>query len=347
MKRWGLPEAAVNTLVEEGRLMVTQKGGARGFSEDEVVSFEQSEDGKAFLKAHGATVGGGDAEALLDLDQGSGKEAVGDELFDFDTDLMAEPGAEKEKQKPKGKEKVPAKEAPKAAAKEAPKAKEKGKPKPKGDEETVAVTRGEETEVMPEEEISESDMITEVVDVSGLEAGEEDILGDIIEDVGAGEDEPQGAAGLERESTGSLGGEETMDMDSGGDATSEITELEEETLESDIGEGDVEATGDITQLEEESFEGEELEDILAGEEELHAQAEQGGEEAPFEEVEAYGPVATQAEPPVALWILVVLALVIVVQVVGMLFVVENAVRPEYSTKITEWLNLFHGQIGQN
>ena len=170
--------------------------------------------------------------------------------------------------------------------------------------------------------VDESDMITEIVDVSGLEEGEEDILGDIIEDVEVEE---------EQESTGRLGGEETVDMPTDAEATAEITEFDEEAFEQ---------TAEITELEEESFEGEELEDILAGEEELHGE--------PEEEFEVpYGaPLAQEAEAPVSAWVVVLLALVFLVQIFGGLFVVENALNPEYSTKITEKINFFKEQAPQ-
>lgn len=182
----------------------------------------------------------------------------------------------------------------------------------------------EEVEEEPEEEeefVLEGEMDTEVVDVSSLEGGEEDLLGDIIEDVGEAPEEPS------RESTGGLAGEETVDMETSEEPTAEITELEESAIE--------EETADITRLEEESFEGEELEDLLAEEEEEFPEEEEGEEYWPGEAA-----VAPEAEAPVSTWVVVVLVLVLAVQVIGGLFVVENALNPDYSTGITESLNVF-------
>jgi len=360
MERWGISEAALQRLIEEGRLTVHEEGGERKFSADEITAFEESKGGEDYLSAEEAVQQLGIPEeeleeavqegaateyrfgaearyarerlnalareagdepleepaeeeaaepqaeqpaaeeeegALLDLDQGGGGGLDDDELFDFTDELETEPDATAAGQG-------------EAAEKEALGIE---------DEETVA-------SMGSEEDLSEGDMITEVVDVSGLEAGEEDILGDIIEDVGADiETEP--------ESTGGLVGEETVDMPTSQDATSEITELEEDTLESEFEEG--ERTADITQLEEEAFEGEELEDILAGEEELHGELDEEEFEVPYG-----APVATEAEAPVAAWVLVLLLLVLIVQVVAALFVVENSISPRYSTGITKYINFF-------
>ncbi|MFP4027041.1 MAG: hypothetical protein ACLFWL_04560 [Candidatus Brocadiia bacterium] len=365
--RWGISSTAIERLIEEDRLPVQEeREGQRCFSLEDVEAFEESEGGEDFLTAEEAVeelgipqedleeaVQEGSAteyrfgaearytrERLDELEGGREEAEIGaaatdqtqevneDDLFDFGEDIGVDLGMEEEEEAEREEEEEEAEG-------------EEEEEKAEGEEEDVSeddmitgsvdvsgiVAEEEEGEGEEAAEVSESEMITEVVDVSGLEAGEEDLLGDIIEDVGADiEEEP--------ESTGGMAGEETVEMGEGVEATADITELDEETVDASWEEG--ERTADISQLEEESFEGEELEDILAGEEELHGELE---EDEDFEV--PYGtPVAAEAEASVPVWIVVVLVLAFVIQAIGALFVVENSVAPEYKTGITESINLF-------
>ncbi len=165
-------------------------------------------------------------------------------------------------------------------------------------------------------------MITEVVNVGDLDAGEEDILGGIIEDVGSD-------LVPEVETTGEPTGEDTLGMDASEDITAEITGVEDDT---DTGD---ELTGEITDAEEEAFGDQELDEILAGDEGFQTDTEADDFDVPYG-----APVAAQPEAAVATWIVVVLALAFVVQVIGALFAVENASSAQYGTGITKALNLF-------
>lgn len=183
-------------------------------------------------------------------------------------------------------------------------------------------TEAEAIQDVAETDLEESDMITEVVNVGDLDAGEEDILGGIIEDVGSD-------LAPEVEATGEPTGEDTLGMDSGEDITAEITGVEDDI---DTGE---ELTGEITDSEEEAFADQELEEILAGDEGFQADTEAEEFEVPYG-----APVAAQPEAPVATWIVAVLVLAFVVLVIGALFAVENASSPQYGTSITKSLSLF-------
>ena len=280
LDRWGIARTELNKLVQEGSLTLIQRGGQRGFSREQVLALEAK---RADLRE---TVAGmqleGPEERLAETKaapRAGGKEQLEeDDLFDFAEELETELGEEPKK---------PGAAQP-AAARET-----------------------------PEEAEEESDMITEVVDVTGLEAGEEDILGDVIEDVSA-ELEPAkegaGAAAFEAE------------------PTDEITDLEGETVDTEAGAGE-EATADLMRAEEEGFEDQELEEILATEEAAE------GTEGEFEVPEG---AAVPREVPVPVWAVVVLVLVAVVQILAGLFVAENAISPRYTTGITRALNPFKG-----
>ena len=183
----------------------------------------------------------------------------------------------------------------------------------------------EAVEPVAEAGLEESDMITEVVNVGDLDAGEEDILGGIIEDVGS-------ELAAEVEATGEPTGEDTMGLDGSEDVTAEITGMEDDTSDTDAGE---ELTGEITEAEEDAFGDQELEEILAGDEGFQADTEAEEFEVPYG-----APVAAQPQAPVATWIVAVLVLTFVVLVIGALFAVENASSPQYGTSITKALNLF-------
>jgi hypothetical protein len=342
-ERWGISRLALEKLIARKLLSVNEVDGELQFSEDEVVALEQSQGGDDFV---------GRDEAILELHIGaeelnalvaSGKlpqyNFGGEPRFHM-ADLravasMAEVGGDETA------DITSADTIPAVSAEEA-----------KLDLGMAAAGKGDEADLFDfseaigdegakkadkkkapakKEEFPETDMITEIVDVSGAETGEEDILGDIIEDVGA-------EADLTDELTAAPGGDDTVDSETSQEPTAEITELEEETLGGL--EPSEEVTAEITQLEEETFEGEELENILAGEEESAAAA--AGAEAQAEDFEmAYAaPVAAAPETPVPVWMVVLLFVILAVQVVGGLFVVETAISPEHTTGITRSLNLF-------
>jgi len=272
MDRWNISKAKLDELVQEGSLNVIEREGQRGFSRDQVVALESV---REELRVAGAGAGEQEEAAeeielaeTAEVPSGQEEELEADELFDFSEELETELTEEPR-------------------------------------EEAAAAPPAEQAQEVSEEE---ADMITEVVDVSGVEAGEEDILGDVIEDVGS---ELQPAEG----ETGPPAGEETLDM-------------EEETAGEDV-------TADLTGGEE-ALEDQELEEILAGEEEL-------GEAAEEEFGVPYEAQAAPAEVPVPGWAVVVLLLALVVQVIAVMFAVENAVNPRYATGITKALNLFKGE----
>lgn len=295
LARLGISRDELDRMVQEGRLTAEEADGQRKFPVDEVSALEEG--------------------ATLDLEEFD--EESEEDLFDFseelegDLDEEAEEAEDEEEAALFEDEDVSTDIVDIGAREES--------------EEEEEIVLEPEGELTPQEETEEGfglegEMDTEVVDVSALEEGEEDLLGDIIEDVGEAPEET-------RESTGQMAGEETVDME---EPTAEITELEEDAFE--IGE---EETAEITQLEEETFEGEELEDLLAEEEDF---AEEAGEEE--YEWPGEGAVAPPAEAPVSTWVIVVLVLVFVIQILGGLFVVENALSPDHSTGITGSISLF-------
>ncbi len=290
LDRWGISRAELSGLVEEGSLTVIERAGRRGFARDQVLALEAKHADLRETAARMRPEEAGEkpegqeelAETVAAPRAGSGEELEEDDLFDFAEELETEL-SEEPKRRPA---------AQPAAAKET-----------------------------PEEADEEAEMITEVVDVSGLEGGEEDLLGDVIEDVSA-ELEPQTAAPA---------GEATQEMEPAQEPTAEITDLEGETVDTEAGATE-EVTADLTRAEE-GFEDQELEEILATEEAAEAAEEE------FEVPEA---AAVPAEVPVPVWAAVVLVLVVVVQIVAGLFVVENAVSPRYATGITRALSPFKG-----
>ena len=184
-------------------------------------------------------------------------------------------------------------------------------------------TVGEAEPVAAEDEPSEGDMITEVLEIGEEEVAEEDLLGDIIEDV-SGEEEFH--VTVEEDRTEELVGEDTV----GVGATEELTS--EPTADVVVSDED---TAEITQLGEESFEGEELEEILAGEEAMEAEEAEEGIEMPYE-----GVTMAPAEAPMPVWAVVVLAIVLVTQVIAGLFVIGNVMIPKHSPDWLTSINLF-------
>ncbi|MFP4176015.1 MAG: hypothetical protein ACOCSQ_00140 [Planctomycetota bacterium] len=171
----------------------------------------------------------------------------------------------------------------------------------------------------------DEEMETEVVDVSSVQEDEDELLGDIIEDAGEVPEEE-----LIGETTDGLAGEETVDMATSAEPTEEVTEWGDQTAEE---------TAEITELGEEEFEAEELEDMLAAEEEDGF----GGEAGEEYEWTAEAAMASEAEAPVSTWVVVLLVLIFAVQMVAGLYVVENALNPDYSTGITQSLSFFQSE----
>ena len=157
-------------------------------------------------------------------------------------------------------------------------------------------------EEAPAEEVSEREMVTDVVELGEQEAGEEDILGVVIEDVEA----------LTDEITAEPSGEETVDVPATEEATAEITQLDEEALES-----------------------EELEQMLAGEEEPSTGMGGLGE---FE-VPAGAPVAAGLEVPMPRWAVLLLAVSLLVLLLAGWAVMANALSPKYSLGLAKLLGL--------
>ena len=289
MRRLGIDREELDNLIEGGGLTVYAQNGKEAFDDSEVVSLKKSsrfapeaEIAKALPEDEGISLG----ETVVD-DAGLGLgETVLDEegdLFDFADELDTELVAESA---------------------------------PGAETETE-----EAAEPVEEEELEESDMITEVVDVGKLGEEDEDILGDIIEDVETGP-APVEAAGRE----------DAFDMETSQEPTGDITDLGEETEDTMAG-GEDEPTAEATE-EEAAFGEEELEEILTGEEEFMPD-EEAGFEVPYG-----APVTTPAEASVPAWVAVVLVLALLVQVLGALFVIENGVSPRHNTPLTGSLNLF-------
>jgi len=337
-ERWGTSRQGLEKLIARGLLTVTEEKGQLKFSEDDVVALERNEGGEDFLSLDEAKVELHLRKEEIEKMVASGKlprYTFGGEMKFHKADLeaavgMAELGGDE------GADVASAATIPATgdAKLDLGKAGAKGKKEEDlfdfGEDLGKAVEEAAAKPGRPskKEEFPETDMITEIVDVSGADSGEEDILGDIIEDVGA---EADLTSALDDEPTAAPTGDDTVDAETSQEPTAEITELEE-MGEAEPGE---EVTAEITQLEEETFEGEELENILAGEEEAVAG------EAQEEEFEgAYGaPVATVAEPPIPTWTVALLVATTVIMIIGWFYVMES-LNPKYSTGITKSLSLF-------
>jgi len=158
-----------------------------------------------------------------------------------------------------------------------------------------------------EEEPSEGEMITEVLEVGDDEMAEEDLLGDIIEDIGAEDDEVTPDEGITAEPTAEL----------------EVAD---------------DVTAEISQLGEETFKGEEIEEILAGGEPAEIGIGEGEEEELMVPVGA--PVAREEALPVPVWSVVVLVVSIVLLAIGGMYLMGNAVSPQYSPTWLSSMNPF-------
>jgi len=343
LKRWGISRLALEKLIARGLLSVTEEEGVLKFPEEEVQALEKSEGGDDFISLDDAMlelhVGKDDVETMVSSGQLPQYNFGGDPKFHTE-DLTAVSQmagiSGDETAEIVTPETIPMTDSAKLDIGAAAGGQEEGE---EGDlfdfSEDLGDLTGEPAgEEGGADEFPETDMITEIVDVSGAESGEEDILGDIIEDVSA---EADLTAALDDELTAAAGGDDTLDADTSQEGTGEITELEEEAL-GEL-EPSEEVTAEITQLEEETFEGEELENILAGEEEIPG-GEAEGEEEEFD-VPYGAPIAAPAEEiPMAGWLVIIMVVILIVQILGGLYVVETAISPKHHTGITEMLNVF-------
>ena len=175
---------------------------------------------------------------------------------------------------------------------------------------TESRQEGEEAAKGPGAEAPEAEIITDMLEL-GEESAEEDLLGDIIEDVGGEvmtaekKPEPLELGGTE-DVTAELTGESTVGAETSEDVTAEITQLEEETL---------------------GGEEEELSDFLTP----GAEGTAAGEEFPFAPT-----VAPAAETPVGGLMIALLIAIVVVQIVAGMFAMDNAVSPKESSTLTSW-----------
>lgn len=118
------------------------------------------------------------------------------------------------------------------------------------------------------------------------------------------------------------------------DLLSEIMEIEEEHEEEFIPTEDTEeVTAEIATLEEPTYEESELGEVLEVEELEFGEGLEEGEEL---ELPYAAPVTVAEAQAAPLWV-ALLALSLVIMIVAMLFVVENALHPDFSTPLTSWV----------
>ncbi len=163
------------------------------------------------------------------------------------------------------------------------------------------------------------DMITEVVDVSELESGEEDILSDIIEDSG---DEVSAQELKEAEANLKKDASDTQDP------TVDMTELDEETevLDSE------QPTSDITQLADDEFEDDDVAEILD---------EESDEGTDFDEEDIidYEQPFALPEPAFPLWSVIALAVIFLVQLVAVVYITENTLQSGEPSTLSQSFNI--------
>lgn len=164
------------------------------------------------------------------------------------------------------------------------------------------------------EGLDEEDMITEMVDVTALEEDEEDLLDEVVED--SGEDlTMEELAPPQKKSEPAAGLEEDTELD---ETFEDIEEFGEEEYE------------DFPEETAEGLEDEELEGILAEE-------ETEGEEEEWDV--SYATPKSSAELTFPKWAIALLVATFIIQVICALYIVENSLPPEYSTGITDALNI--------
>ncbi|MHC4480059.1 MAG: hypothetical protein ACYS1C_03700 [Planctomycetota bacterium] len=235
---------------------------------------------------------------------------------------------------------------------------------PFGDEFALEPVQGEEAELgkalSEEPSASETAMETEL-DLDAVAAAEAAAMEEEEEEIfdfsGAlGEEEVAAEEGLAPEEPGlemvdeeeedlvtdilELGGGEEVPEE---DLLSEIMEIQEEQeVEMPPAEERDETediTAEITTLEEPTYEESELGEVLEAAEEVEFEEElEEGEEFV---VPAPEPLGAAVEEVSGLWVGVLIA-TIVLMLLGMLFVVENGSRPEFSTHLTGWARAIFG-----
>ena len=343
MARWGVSRAALDKLVERGHLRVTEQGGERRFAEEEVIALQQTEGGEDFVdydevlqelqlnrtELDELVEGGSLTEYLFGGESRfelAEVQALGRERQPTGVE-RAPTGVEK---RPTGVEKTPTDFLIGEAAEAAPAEEEEELPTELAIEEAQPIEEEEEalfdfSEELAAEEPEEAEPIEEEEDIEIAEGerAEDDLLGDLIGDVGAETADMQAAAGESMED------EEIEPIEEG--IADELTR--DETLGISPTE---DMTAEITQVEEETFQGEDLDQILEAEDEIPAAA---GEEEAFE-VPYGAPVAVEAEAPMPTWAAVLLAASVVLLVIAALYAIENASSPEFSTGFTNAVNLF-------
>jgi len=347
MARWGVSRAVLDKLVESGRLRVTEQEGERRFEEEEVIALQQAEGGEDFV---------GYDEVLqelqlnrTELDELVEADSLTEYLFGGESRFeLAQVQALGRERQPTGVERAPTgvEKRPTGVEKEPTdfviKAAEEAEQVVEEEEELPTELAIEEAQPIEEEEEAlfdfseelaaegpeeaqpfEEEEAAEAVEIAEGERAEDDLLGDLIGDVGAETADLQAAAGEPMED------EEIEPIEEG--ITDELTR--EETLGISPTE---DVTAEITQVEEETFQGEDLDQILEAEEEIPAAA---GEEEAFE-VPYGAPVAVEAEAPMPPWAVVVLAASVVLLIIAALYAIENASSPDFSTGFTNAVNLF-------
>ncbi len=164
----------------------------------------------------------------------------------------------------------------------------------------------EDEEDSAEDDFDSEDAVTKVIDVKELEGGEDDLLTDVIEDSGKGVSSY----------------DETDDMPS-----SEVVDEYEMGEEDGLEEEEVDAFdskdpgSDITELGEDAFDTDLEQDA----------------ELEEDEVAGYGEILP--ETPFPTWAVILLMLVMVIQLLGIIYIVENTVHPGQPTAISEALNV--------
>ncbi len=334
LSRLGITADQLEELISQGKLTPEIQDGTeeRRFPAEQV-SMLAGGDGEE------AVFNGDENDVLFDLDADEesgesgprqGEEEKGgpeDELFDFGEDSAPAQGPEKESDDGSGldefdflleeedAEAAGGDEAGGQGAEEASAGEQDQEAAEDAD--FLLLDEDEDEDDAPEAPVAEDDegddMITEMVDVSELEGGEEDLLSDVIED-----------------SSGDISLDDLRDSETDDSLTqevaSDITELGEETEIFDS-EG---ATSDITQLGEEDFGEEDAAEILTDDGE-HATDLDERDMMEFEGT-------LQPEPPFPVWAVVVLVLVMAIQMLGIIFIVENTVQSAQPSGISETLN---------
>ena len=361
MAKWGIRKDALDKLVQNDRLQASEREGEAGFSGEQIAELEQAGDSGEFLGYDEAMqelqVSRDELEGMIGADKlaeynfGSGPRVSSDEVQRLisekkPTGLEKKPtdppvSSEKEATRFEG---IPLEAEVEAEAGEAELLVEaepvEAEPVEAGNDVGTDLTGFDfgdelETEVVIEADeagLAEAELVTDVMELAEDESAEEDLLGDIIEEAedveapGAGEEDVLGADALELAGTGEVAAELL------GEETAEPEFAEPEFAEPEFAEPELaeDGTAEITQLDEETFEGDDLGDILMVEDEVEVLGEEG---AAFD---VPTPLAAVPETEVAGLVIVLLAVVLLVQVVGGIFAIENSYSPDQSSSLTKW-----------